>query len=171
MYTCMHHPCGQQLYNCELLQFSSCLIINITQKYTINPITIYHNMKDRNVIKWEHLIFDSCYTYARSTLPYRSCEEGTCFPPLHPLWQPGDNHEGNSDHLSWRDLSTVWYSALVLPDAHDSLCGKENRERMKLLKYTFTSKLTDSKSAMLLRSTILDTITFYLTKCKIMFLP
>jgi hypothetical protein len=33
------------------VQFSAGLIINIIQKYIINPTTIYHNMKDRNVIK------------------------------------------------------------------------------------------------------------------------
>ena len=96
--------------------------------------------------------------HARSILPCRSSEEGMCFPPLPPLWQPGDSHEGNFDHLSWQDLSTVGYSALALQDVHDSLCGKENKERMKLLKYTIYSKFTYSKFAMLLRSTILDTV-------------
>jgi hypothetical protein len=45
MHTNMQQPRGQQLYNCELLQFSACLIINIIQKYIIYPTTIYHNMK------------------------------------------------------------------------------------------------------------------------------
>lgn len=60
-------PCGQHLYNCKLLQFSAGLIINIIQKYIINPTTIYHNMKDRNVIKWVHLIF---HTYSMPEAPY-----------------------------------------------------------------------------------------------------
>jgi len=45
MHISIKQPCGQHLYNCELLQFSACLIINIIQKHIIHPTTIYHNMK------------------------------------------------------------------------------------------------------------------------------
>lgn len=57
----------------------------------------------------------------KKILPCKSCGGGMCFPPWHPQWQPGDNHEGNSDHFSWQDVSRVGWSALVLRDVHGSL--------------------------------------------------
>jgi hypothetical protein len=67
------------------------------------------------------------WTYSMPTrcLPCRSCEEGRYFPPWHPQQQPGERHEGNSDHSSWPAVSTVGYSALMLRDVLGNQHGKE----------------------------------------------